>query len=93
MDALSRETALSKLCLLPSGKGVYYPFKIDPFSEGHWLQESKREVKKIVYLVKNGGKSVKCNHTPFSVHMKTKARIRLHANHSSLTGAIVDMIG
>ena len=38
----------------------YFPFRVNPFSKGLHVQESKQEVIKVVSLVKPVGQSSKC---------------------------------
>ena len=56
MNKLSGKETVKILFLLPFWKGVYFfPFSVDPL----FLQESKQEDTKVVFLVNNGGKLIK----------------------------------
>ena len=53
-----------KICFIsPSEKGSTlkgYSFRVDPFSEGGGVQESKQRIIKVVSLEKHGRTSTKC---------------------------------
>ena len=72
---LKKPTDLDLHCLLRQGMScsarerlkeviIFFPFKVDCFLEGVGVQESKREVILVIFLVKYGGKSTWCIHSP-----------------------------